>query len=77
MLLDLPLALTVSVSQLCGYVFFTFIFYSFIHFIHVAYGILVSPPGIQPEPLALEAKSLNHWTAKEVPCNYVLCNTVP
>ena len=60
MLLDLPLALTVSVSQLCGYVFFTFIFYSlihFIHFIHVAYGILVSPPGIQPEPLALEAES--------------------
>ena len=31
MLLDLPLALMVNVSQLCDYVFFIFIFYSFIH----------------------------------------------
>lgn len=45
MLLDLPLALTVSVSQLCGYVFFTFIFIHLFIFIHVAYGILVSPQG--------------------------------
>ena len=31
-------------------------------------GILASPPGIEPEPPALEAWSSNHWTAREVPC---------
>ena len=30
-------------------------------------GILVPRPGIEPAPLALEAQSLNHWTAREVP----------
>ena len=29
-------------------------------------GILVSHPGIEPAPLALEAPSLNHWTTREV-----------
>ena len=29
---------------------------------HVAYGILVPPAGIKPEPPALEVWSLNHWT---------------
>ena len=24
-------------------------------------------PGIEPVPLAVEARSLNHWTAREVP----------
>ena len=24
-------------------------------------------PGIEPVPFALEAQSLNHWTAREVP----------
>ena len=34
---------------------------------HMAYGILVSPEGIEPVPLAFEGMSLNHWTTKEVP----------
>ena len=32
-----------------------------------ACGILVSRPGIEPSPPALEVQSLNHWTAREVP----------
>ena len=34
-----------------------------------ACGILVPRPGIEPAPPALEAWSLNHWTAREVPGN--------
>ena len=33
----------------------------------MACGILVPQPGIEPTPLAVEAWSLNHWTAREVP----------
>ena len=29
-------------------------------------GILVPPPGVEPTPPAAEAKSLSHWTAREV-----------
>ena len=32
-----------------------------------ARGMLVPRPGIKPAPLAVEAQTLNHWTAKEVP----------
>ena len=31
---------------------------------------LVSQPGIKPMPSVLEAQSLNHWTAREVPIIY-------
>ena len=34
---------------------------------HSACGSSVSLPGIEPMPTAVEAVSLNHWTAKEVP----------
>ena len=34
---------------------------------HMACGILVPWLGIEPAPPALEAWSLNHWTAREVP----------
>ena len=34
---------------------------------HVACGILVPWPGIESVPPAVEAWSLNHWTAREVP----------
>ena len=36
---------------------------------HTAYGILVPLPGIEPapHPSAVEARSLNHWTTREVP----------
>ena len=46
-----------------------FIIYLFIYFWPrcLACGILVPQPGIQPVPPAVEAWSLNHWTAREVP----------
>ena len=34
---------------------------------HTACAILVHRPGIEPMSPALEAQSLNHWTAREVP----------
>ena len=34
---------------------------------HTAHGILVPQPGIEPVPPALEARSLTHWTTREVP----------
>ena len=37
---------------------------------HAACGILVPRPGIEPAPPSLEAQSLNHWTAREVPVWY-------
>ena len=30
------------------------------------YGILVPPPGIEPRPPELGARSLSHWTTREV-----------
>ena len=33
---------------------------------HVAWGILVLQPGIDPITSLLEVRSLNHWTTKEV-----------
>ena len=41
-------------------------FYLFIWPHHVASGILVLQPGIEPEPPAVEAQSPNDWTAREV-----------
>ena len=34
--------------------------------------ILVPQPGIEPVPPAVEARSLNHWTAREVPIGLFL-----
>ena len=42
----------------------------------MACQILVPQPGTEPVPPAVEAQSLNHWTAKEVPTifyNYKQC----
>ena len=49
-------------------------FYLFIWPHWAACGILVSQPGIEPEPPALEAWSLNHWTHWRSPslCPYQL-----
>ena len=33
-------------------------------------GILVPRPGFKPVPPAVEAQSLNHWTAREVQENF-------
>ena len=48
--------------------------YLFIWPRHTACGILliVPLPGIEPTPPAVEAQSLNHWTAREVPVNISL-----
>ena len=45
--------------------YFSFLFFFFWPR-HAACGILASRPGIKPVPPALEAWSLNHWTAREV-----------
>ena len=37
-----------------------------IAFGHVACGIFVPGPGIEHEPPAVEAQSLNHWTTREL-----------
>ena len=39
---------------------------------HKACGILVPQPGIERALPDLEAQSLNHWTAREVPVPHVL-----
>ena len=33
---------------------------------HVACGIFIPLPGIEPIPPAMEVRSLNHWTIREV-----------
>ena len=39
---------------------------------HVARGILVPRPGIEPTPSAVKARSPNHWISGEVPMTSVL-----
>ena len=34
---------------------------------HVACGILVPWPGMEPAPLAVKVQSLNHWTTRQFP----------
>ena len=58
------------VTHICTYLFlFLFFFWP----CHAACKILVSQPGIEPMPPAVEAQSLNHWAAREVPvCIYFI-----
>ena len=39
---------------------------------HVICGILVPQPGMKLMPTTVEVRSLNHWTAREVPKLLVL-----
>ena len=39
----------------------------FFFFGHVAWGILVPRPGIEPQPLVVKVWSPNHWTIREFP----------
>ena len=41
---------------------------------HEACGYLDPRPAIEPVPLALEVRSLNHWTAKKVPGQLYSCS---
>ena len=36
----------------------------------MAYRLLLPSPGIEPAPPALEAWSLNHWTARKAPLSF-------
>ena len=45
--------------------FFCFLFLG--HALCAACGILVPRPGVKPASPAVEARSLNHWTTREVP----------
>ena len=49
----------------------TTLFFFFFWPHHGACGILVPRPRVEPEPPAVEAWSLNHWTAREVPAQYI------
>ena len=53
---------TPSTSSLCPFLFFFLIFW----LPCMACGILVPQPGMELSAPALEAQSLNHWTAGEV-----------
>ena len=47
--------------------FFVVVFNRFIYWLHrAACGILIPQPGIEPAAPALEERSLNHWTTREV-----------
>ena len=50
------------VCWLVGWWGFLFVWQHF-----TACRILVPQPGIEPVPLAVEARSLNHWTTREFP----------
>ena len=55
-----------------NYLFSSYLFIFFSSFVgravnHKVCGSLVSWPGVEPAPHALEAWSLNHWTTREVP----------
>ena len=57
------------------YTAYFFFFFSFFPLHLKACEISVPWPGIQPEPPALEAQSLNHWTTREVILLFVFCST--
>ena len=50
-----------------------FFFFYFFWPRHAARGILVSRPGIELMPPAVEVWCLNHWTAREVPNGLFVC----
>ena len=52
------------------------LFKKFLFFGCVACGILFPRPGMEPTPLAMEAQSFNHWTAREVPLQPFKTNVV-
>ena len=60
--LDVP-AFLMDIFKLYYYLLF---FLSFFLTYHRACGILASQPRIEPTPPAVEVRSLNHWTAREV-----------
>ena len=53
---------------ICIYSLEKYLLNSFVVWLYqVACGVLVSQPGMEPEPLAVRMPSPNHWTTREVP----------
>ena len=70
----LNLAYILNLGQLLwinGWVVF-FLFFFLRH--RALCGILVPRPGIEPAPLAVKARSPNHWTTREVPGRFWLAS---
>ena len=59
---------TASFLQIFEDTYFFFFFGATLH--NVWDLILVPGPGIEPVPPAVEARSLKHWTAREVPRSF-------
>ena len=53
-------------NSMCNFLRKDSVLFSFSFFLP-AHGNVVSPPGIEPMPPALEAENLNHWTTREAP----------
>ena len=60
--------LNLQLSGLCPFHSLTLFFFFWLP--HVACGILVSRPGIEPGPPVVEVWGLNHWTTREVPWHF-------
>ena len=61
------LACSKCVVNICWIVTVFILFFCLLVTPHVAGGILVPHPGIKPMPLALAARSPNHWAIREIP----------
>ena len=55
---------------------FVYLYLFIFTFWHVACGILVPWPGIEPMPPALGAQNLNHWTTREVQHYFFFLNSL-
>ena len=62
---NITLFLQVSTLFPFSFLFFFFFFFFFGWPHHMACGILVLRPGIEPRSLVVKVQSLNHWTARE------------
>ena len=65
-----------TTGKVPDYIFFSFlklINYSIL-FLVVQHGLGIPQPGVEPGPLAVQVRSPNHWTAREVPGLYFKCS---
>ena len=66
------------VGQQTSGTFFLFLLFFFCW--AAALGILLPRPGIEPEPPAVEVRSLSHWTARDISLELFLptkLNSIP
>ena len=61
------MTVTIQSGVFCVFVVVVLFFGVFFWLHGAARKILVPPPGTEPVPSAVEAWSINHWTAREVP----------